>query len=451
MAKIGRKQKPYQSSTGDIIPGLIRQPDGRWRIVSTGQRFSEPDETKAIDRYYQIVGRPMSSQTTIEIKLADILPNGTPQSLDELTRAHADKLTHFFDAAEGLDEGGEFVDGEMGDASFKLPVPDVILWPWLRKMLSEQPAFMAKKIGIPELAGLRHLHLPQDSLKLSHIVNTYRDQNPSTDRVKRATISKFNRLIASTQAKTLDDLTPEKLTAFKKEVEESDLEPGTKQFIFNKIKTVIAFGMRAGLDAVQLSAALARCKILWTADDQPGVDPKPISKADFHKLLAAGNGSWRGWLLAGLNLCMTFEDVCGLKWKDFDMEAGTYAAYRIKTRKKKIPRAGTLWPETLDVLKRIERKGPYVFTSSHGTRFSRNSRVNDFAELRDKAELPHVTFSMLRDGAYTAAIKAKGVEEKFARVLAGHRSPGLQDHYVLRNPEIAKPACDAVYRAFGPF
>jgi hypothetical protein len=57
----------------------------------------------------------------------------------------------------------------------------------------------------------------------------------------------------------------------------------------------------------------------------------------------------------------------------------------------------------------------------------------------------------IRDGAYTAACQAPGVEEKWARLLAGHRSHGLQDSYVMRNPAIVRPACEAVYAAYGPF
>jgi hypothetical protein len=57
----------------------------------------------------------------------------------------------------------------------------------------------------------------------------------------------------------------------------------------------------------------------------------------------------------------------------------------------------------------------------------------------------------IRDGGYSAACAASGVDEKFARLLAGHRSHGLQDNYVSRNPAIVKPACDAVYSVYGPF
>jgi hypothetical protein len=40
------------------------------------------------------------------------------------------------------------------------------------------------------------------------------------------------------------------------------------------------------------------------------------------------------------------------------------------------------------------------------------------------------------------------VEEKFARLLAGQRSHGLQDNYVQRKPAVVAPACQAVRAAY---
>jgi hypothetical protein len=51
----------------------------------------------------------------------------------------------------------------------------------------------------------------------------------------------------------------------------------------------------------------------------------------------------------------------------------------------------------------------------------------------------------MKDGAYTVASSAEGVEEKFSRMLAGHAFGGSKDNYVARKPKDVKPACDAVY------
>src|SRR5947207_13404999 len=52
----GRKQKPHRASNGDFINGLARDTDGRWRIIGTSTRFSEPDEAKAIARFRELTG-----------------------------------------------------------------------------------------------------------------------------------------------------------------------------------------------------------------------------------------------------------------------------------------------------------------------------------------------------------------------------------------------------------
>src|SRR5258706_523051 len=42
MAKTGRKQKPYETSWGEIVPGLAYQRnDRRWRVIATNHRFPE--------------------------------------------------------------------------------------------------------------------------------------------------------------------------------------------------------------------------------------------------------------------------------------------------------------------------------------------------------------------------------------------------------------------------
>jgi len=149
---------------------------------------------------------------------------------------------------------------------------------------------------------------------------------------------------------------------------------------------------------------------------------------------------------------MHLDEVTKVKWAEIDLSKGTYAAIRGKTADQRIPRAATLWPETVAAITALERKGPvWVFTSKYGTRYNRNTRGNDFAELRAKAGLPsEVKWDDIRDGAYGAAA-AGTPDERWARVLAGHKAAGLLDSYVLRNPEKARPACDAVHAVYGPF
>ena len=50
---MGRKQKPYQTSYGEIVPGMYREVDGRWKIVATKKKFTEPDERLAIQGFHR--------------------------------------------------------------------------------------------------------------------------------------------------------------------------------------------------------------------------------------------------------------------------------------------------------------------------------------------------------------------------------------------------------------
>ena len=106
--------------------------------------------------------------------------------------------------------------------------------------------------------------------------------------------------------------------------------------------------------------------------------------------------------------------------------------------------------ETVEALKQLPRRGngPFLFTSPRGTRYNKNTKINDFKDFCGKCAVKGVTFSHLRDGAYTAASHDRKVEDKYARLLAGHKNAGLSDKYVLRHPEIVRPATDAVYRSY---
>lgn len=420
MAKSGRRgrpSRPYRTSWGKDIEGLYKCPDGRWRINATGQKFTEHDERRAVAKFLA-----MQEPDTVD----------SPSTVRSTSTPTGDGFTRIMLHAET--PAGEF-------------------WPWLREQMITRPEYVAKMTGLPELANLRHLPLPKPPIKVDELIATYERHNPSTDRAKRRAVSTFRRLTRFADAKTLDDLTQEQLSAWREEIENDSklASAGTRAGMYGQVKAVLSFGLKTGMDQQQIRGALDRCNVLWTGKAIPHVDPQPISREHFHRLLHAGGEPWRSWLLLALNLAMTFEDLCELRWADFDMDKGTYAAIRVKTRRDRIPRAGVLWKETIEALQDLARRSQYVFTSTHGTRYNKNSRVNLFGKLRKKAGLPDtIKMNQIRDGAYTTAARAT-TDERWARVLAGHRAPGLQDAYVLRNPEAVRPACDAVHKAYGPF
>jgi len=145
-------------------------------------------------------------------------------------------------------------------------------------------------------------------------------------------------------------------------------------------------------------------------------------------------------------MALYLEDICTLRWEDFDLAAGTYVGRRAKT---KVIRIGCLWPETIAAVQALPRKGqsPLLFTSQTGVRFNASSKYDTYKTLRDNAGVA-VPFSAIRDGAYTSV--AATCDEKTAKLFAAHRFGGLMDSYVERRPLLVKPAANAVFEAYGP-
>lgn len=118
-------------------------------------------------------------------------------------------------------------------------------------------------------------------------------------------------------------------------------------------------------------------------------------------------------------------------------------------------RVCTLWKETVDALNKIKRRAddaPLLYTYQSlpikicgaQRRFKELAIAAGLATLNEKGAMkPTVTASQLRDGALTAAASAN-VNSQICSLLAGHRS-GISDHYVMRNPRMVAPACQAVH------
>ena len=55
----------YKTKMGEVVVGLARDTDGRWRIMATGQRFTEPDECKAVEKFRDLTYQPNSQQAHV--------------------------------------------------------------------------------------------------------------------------------------------------------------------------------------------------------------------------------------------------------------------------------------------------------------------------------------------------------------------------------------------------
>jgi hypothetical protein len=84
----GRKQKHFIDRLGNPIVGLSRRPsDGRWRIIGTQTTFSEPDETKAIEKFRRLTSQLSGAQQRMLER-----PNAFGPSQDEMLDWLAEQL-----------------------------------------------------------------------------------------------------------------------------------------------------------------------------------------------------------------------------------------------------------------------------------------------------------------------------------------------------------------------
>lgn len=435
--KRGRKPKAYVATWGEVIPGLAKDADGRWRIVATRQRFSEADEHIAVARFRQWERANTPERPAAWVPIA--------RSVDLFENAEeGDKIT----ATNSL----LYVEHDDGELETGYHVDEAALWRYVRARLLADPVKAARLTGIPQLANLKSFDLPGEPVMVEDVRAAYRAHSTATDRAKQQALAPFNDLVHFAGATTLDDLTEKNIAAFREwAVNHSAMKSsGTIAGYFTRLRGVLRLAGRGELDAAQVERVIARCKAkLYPPANNTTDDPRPISRDDFHKLLAGAERSkvaavWRAMLLMALNGALYMEDACALEWSMLDLERRTFVSRRRKTGR--CLRVATLWPETVAALKALPRgSSPYVFVSPTGTRYSRNSKINEFGKLRERSGVDaSVTWSHIRDGAYSIAATAPNVDEKFARLLAGHKSHGLQDKYVLRNPAIVRPACDAV-------
>jgi hypothetical protein len=79
LMKTGRKQKHWTNTkTGKPIDGLTRRPDGRWRIIGTQITYTEHDEQRAIERFYNLKTHGLNQQEIDELKLEPVTYVGSP-------------------------------------------------------------------------------------------------------------------------------------------------------------------------------------------------------------------------------------------------------------------------------------------------------------------------------------------------------------------------------------
>jgi integrase len=463
-SKRGRKAQHYTTTWDEPIYGLARRPsDGRWRVIATGYTFTEADERLAVHRFRT----PTAGQQGETIRIPFAAADGTDAAIAEgIARAAATLAGPSREQPAPVDQEFppmtvqpgtgpstgpirlEQVEGTRAIEIYRQGAPHAAdaFWPWLRRLILDTPALVAERTGIEQIGYLAHLPRPRPSPTLAAVGTLYHEKAAVTPHERAKSKLFWQEFVEAVGVTTLRELTAERVAGYLDDVLSADNSRTYAKHRFGKVKTIISFARKRGLDAGDCRAALDACAVLVPPRPVP-LDPHPIDPGDFAKLLAAGDDQERAVLLLALNAALYGAEVAAARWPDLDLDGKTFVADRGKTG---VIRVAVLWDRTVAALRKLPRKIESPFVAYQGNPHNANTMNKLFRDLRTRAGVDaEVKFADVRDGAYTAAAQAPGVQFETVRILAGHRV-GMSDHYVKRRPDIVTDACRAIERSYFP-
>ena len=356
-------------------------------------------------------------------------------------------------------------------------------------MLDSNPRKMSENfisMGREDLAGIIHLpknfNLPRT--RLTDMMNWYLEhEERSKDTIKQIT-THFPQFIDITNVDYMEQLTNEHIKAYRRRV--IDVKKRgyhTNTFLkhrFDAVKRIFRHAKVHMENKTELNNKLDALEAILKVDgDGARKNAKPIEMEQMQWLLKATDtppknhieklrlAKWKAILLTALNTCSYMKDVCDMKFTESNSIEGvdivnrTLSMYRIKTS---IAKIAVLWEETVHaIMEYRELRGSdadFVFVTRNNTpcltshlRKEWSKYIKPLAsmvateETNKKIDLSFLEFSMIRDGCFSACAKAQlPIDQR--NFVSGHKNPGNDDDYLLRQPELAKPACDAIYLYF---
>ena len=422
---------------GTEVQGLTRRADGRWKVSATGQTFIEPDERLAIERFRNLTGAAKPSNL------------GT-------VRVHFDAEQALIDMCERTIAAGGALETKTAmareDGRIVFAISDVTLspaqWAWLREQLITRREWVAKQVGVEQIAWLPELKRPAPSPTLKELGELYVvKQGLSSNEASRSKLfwAEFRKAVG---VETVRELTHEQVAAYEKVIQSGKYAPKSVLHRYRKVRTVLAHAIKRGRGVEDCRKALDITTMLEVRDAHP-LDPKPISVDDFWAIHAqaeeSGDTTYAALMLTAANAAMYGGEVAALRWEELDLAKRELVTRRSKTG---VSRVAVLWPETVRALNKVERRGDQVFNTARRS-YVVNSVLKAWRKYRGGAGLrDELTFGQIRDASFTIACRAATLDQ--ARVLAGHRLPGATDFYVRRNPQFVADACAAIRREFFP-
>jgi integrase len=430
-SKRGRKAKDHKCTwDGRTINGLYRKPNGVWRVRATGQEFTEPDERQAVARFEALARhrKPM-----VDLPLPPGL--GPEQAVAARNAAGARKVLARIRRGQPVEYsvqigGDEFFAG-------------------MRKLILDEPLRCARMTGIEWLAYGPELKRPAKAASLELLGKTYFDFSElSLNELSRSKCfwKEFVKVANTLDVTSVDGVNHELAHKYEAAVAAKRLSPKSKLHRYRKVRGILHFNIRRGNSIDHCRQALDVLAMLRVKGANP-IDPTPISVDDFwaiyNEATNAADATFATLMLTALNAAHYGGEVGGLRWDEVDLDTGGYVSRRPKTG---VSRIAVLWPQIRKAMKKLDRVREQIFCTRFRS-YTVYSVGDRFEKYRDAAKVDKkVTFSWIRDAAYSTAMQATSFEQ--AEMLAGHRLPGTADAYLRRNPMLVRDACGAIRKAF---
>jgi integrase len=162
-----------------------------------------------------------------------------------------------------------------------------------------------------------------------------------------------------------------------------------------------------------------------------------LTETEISSLLAAlkrNRHGARDWLI-GLMIYrhgLRVSEACDLRWDDIDLPARTIVVRRLKGS-----RDSTHYLERDELLglKRLHRKGAYVFVSERGAPFKREGIARMIERAGKAAELPFPIHAHMLRHACGYALANKGMDTRRLQHYLGHASITNTVRYSAMSPE----------------
>ncbi len=281
------------------------------------------------------------------------------------------------------------------------------------------------------LKHLCDLYLQYQHLKVLANALTARHHNEQI-----ASLKKFMSFLG--QTRKIDEISTLGLQSYRRKLQQAYSTAHRMNLHISIMKAMFHWAKKNDvLDSIPNIDAVSRGKIVYK-------QRLVFISEDIRQLLDVADVQMRAMIWLGLNCGFGCTDCAELKWSNLD-----FVNARVKLARKKtgIARDLPLWPETIEALEKVLKKGKFVFYTSRGNPFVRtilkidgngnskystqNSITRKFSRLIKKAGLkvPKGTgFYTLRRTA--ATIAARSGDPFAVQRLLGHADLQMATRYV---------------------